>query len=87
MADKKLLELALTHSEHNCAAYLLIGFAAQYLEGEMDSSKDIFNKYIKEAPDGVLRLMIHDNTFGCVTKICQQILVQREIDAKKAGRG
>jgi hypothetical protein len=74
MSDKRLLDLALLHKEYNCAAYLMIGFAAEYLEGEMDRSKDIFNKYLPELPNEVLRLMVADNTFDCITKICNRIL-------------
>lgn len=74
MNDRKLLDLALLHKEYNCAAYLMIGFAAEYLEGEMESSKIIFNKYVVQLPDEVLRLMIADNTFECITNICVTLL-------------
>jgi hypothetical protein len=74
MNGRKLLELALLHKEYNCAAYLMIGFAAEYLEGEMESSKDVFNSYVVKLPDEVLRLMIADNTFDCITKLCVTLL-------------
>jgi hypothetical protein len=74
MNDEKLLALALLHKEYNCAAYLMIGFAGEYLEGEMESSKRVFNQYVVQLPDEVLRLMIADNTFNCVTELCVTLL-------------
>lgn len=74
MNDKKLLELALLHKEYNCAAYLMIGFAAEYLEGDIDSSKDVFNSNFRKLPVEVLRIMEADGTFDCITKLCEQRL-------------
>ena len=77
MNDVKLLELALLHKEYNCAAYLMIAFAAEYLEGEMESSMKTFNKYFHTLPSEVLHLMIADNTFGCITKMCVAALISK----------
>ena len=77
MNEVRLLEIALEHKEHNCVAYLMIGFAGQYLEGEIDSAKDVFNKYFPQLPVEVLRLMAADNTFSCITEICLKALARK----------
>lgn len=77
MHDIKLLEIALLHKEYNCAAYLMIGFAAEYLEGEIESSGRTFNKYFPNLPSEVIHLMIIDNTFDCITKLCIGLLAKR----------
>lgn len=78
MNDYKLLQLALLHKEHNCAAYLMIGFAAEYLEGGIDTSRNVFNKHFQSLPSEVLHLMIADNTFSCITKLCVQALITKK---------
>lgn len=77
MNDVKLLELALLHKEYNCAAYLMIALAAEYLEGEIESGKNVFNKHFPDLPSEVLHLMIADNTFGCITELCVKSLIKK----------
>jgi len=69
---KEIIEIALIHHEYNTVAFCMVGLAAEYLEGDMERSKDQFNKYFHIVPVEVLRLMIADNTFECISKMCQQ---------------
>ena len=51
MTDLNLLKKAIAWNEWNTVFYLLDGLLGEYLEGEIESSKDKFNTIWKSLPE------------------------------------
>lgn len=66
--DKILLAKAIAHKEWHTVSHLMVGLAAQFLEGEMDSSAKLFNDTIKLLPVECLMILKEDATFSCVQR-------------------
>lgn len=57
MNDQKLLVLAFNKREWNTVAFIIIGYYAEYIEGDMESGRNKFNKYFKFLPVEALKCM------------------------------
>ena len=70
MDKENLLKLAIRYDENNCASELLISIYAEYAEGGIDKSKDLFNKYIERASFRTLELIKENSPFEELQEVC-----------------
>jgi len=56
-----VLVFALEHKEYNTAAKMAISLYAQYVEGELESAKDAFNRLRSQFPLVMWELMLKQN--------------------------
>jgi hypothetical protein len=69
MNKEHYYKFALEHKEYHCAAYFLDCIIAEYLEGDIERSKDTFNRLFKEAPTAVLLILQDASVFECIRKL------------------
>jgi len=54
---ENIMRVAFSNGEWNTVAYIMVQYYAQYVEGEMESSKDKFNKLLPRLPIEALEIM------------------------------
>ncbi len=72
MISRELESIAFENKEWNTILYILDSYAAQYLEGEIESSKDKFNSLFNELPLDVVSKYKESTVFDCVKKLCDR---------------
>ena len=72
MIKKALLQVARDHQEWYSFAHLMDSLAAEYLEGEIDSSCNLFNEWFNRMGVHSLRVLADITVFDSIKRICEQ---------------
>jgi hypothetical protein len=72
MIDRELERIAFNNKEWNTVLYILDSYASDYLEGEIESSKDKFNSLFNKLPLDVVSKYKESTVFDCVKKLCDR---------------
>jgi len=81
---EELLKNAINHKEWNSAAKILISLYAEYVEGDMNRSRDLYSKYIILVDIKCIKIIISTTPFDIHGKALNDALVKYELGMSKA---
>jgi len=83
MNKKHVIDYAIQHKEWHTAAFLMDHIAAEYLEGDIKSSMEVFNALLHSVPSDVILILQDISVFDCVRLVCEK-RIESEISAQEA---
>ncbi len=78
-ADTKLLCIALHNQEWHTVAYLMTRLYGEYTEGNIHSSKGVFDDLIVRMPQPVLTIMLKESPFNCLTDLLVSLMMPEDM--------